>query len=60
MIIASTNDGECPLTETQVRVIARIQEKESLKHSCGYKMSNFFTVVVRKNSDPKKSIEPEV
>ena len=23
-------------------------------------MSNFFTVVVRKNSDPKKSIEPEV
>ena len=23
-------------------------------------MSNFFTVVVRKNVDPKKSIEPEV
>ena len=58
MIVASTNTSETPFTQGQIRAMAKLQSMHSVSHSTGYKLSNFFTVLVRKNKDPSKSIEP--
>jgi hypothetical protein len=60
MIVASTNTSETPFTQGQIRAMAKLQSIHSVTHSTGYRLSNFFTVLVRKNQDPKKPIEPEV
>lgn len=37
-----------------------MQEKEVVRHATGYKLSNYFTVLVRSGKDSSKSIEPSV
>ncbi len=56
IIIASPNDSETPFTEAQIRMLARMQEKQSVTHATGYKLSNFFTVLVRQGKDKSKPI----
>ena len=41
-------------------MMAKMQEREIVSHSTGYKMSNFFTVVIKKSKDTHKAVEPEV
>jgi hypothetical protein len=41
--------------------MAKLQEENSISHSTGYKISNFFTVLLKKKRDSKSdAIEPEV
>ena len=60
MILASTTQDDSLFTEAQVRVISKMQEKLSVTHSTGYRLSNFFTVLVRQNKDKNTPLEPQV
>ncbi len=43
-----------------MRIIADLQESLSVNHENGYKLSNFFTVLVKANKADPKKIEPQV
>lgn len=46
-------------TEREVRLMAKLQEENSISHSTGYKISNFFTVLLKKKRDSNSdAIEP--
>lgn len=59
MVIASPND-KLYFTEEQIRTIAEYQEAQAVQHSTGYRLSNFFTVLVRPGKVDRKVVEPEV
>lgn len=59
MVVASPND-KLHFTEEQVRTIAEYQEAHAVQHSCGYRLSNFFTVLVRPGGGERREVEPEV
>lgn len=37
------------MTESQIRMAARLQEEYNVAHSSGYPISNFITVILRSN-----------
>lgn len=57
MVIASPNEKQY-FTEDQARTIAEYQESLSVQHSTGYRLSNFFTVLVRPGKIDRKIVEP--
>ena len=59
IIIASPYE-DVYFTEEQVRTMADFQQNQSVTHSTGYKLSNFFTILIRPNKKDKNLIEPQV
>lgn len=57
--MASPNE-KLHFTEEQVRTMAEQQEALAVQHSTGYRLSNFFTVLVRPGKVERSVVEPEV
>lgn len=48
------------LSQHEVRTACRFQEEYTVRHSTGYPISNFFTVVMRTDKKDTGEIKPEV
>ena len=58
MITETNNDTF--LSEREVKLACQLQEEFSVRHSTGYPISNFFTVVMRADEKGTGDVKPEV